>query len=126
MARIPRLRSNLFTPSMTATVRDFCAKARILPREINVDIIPTDRYMRVTHRGVTMRRVLSFIVLGLTIYMMPFKTNAQQRGGGRGAAPQPPQTAKAAAAVDLTGYWVSLVTEDWRYRMFTPRKGDYQ
>src|SRR5262249_8461182 len=22
-------------------------------------------------------------------------------------------------------YWVSVVTEDWRYRMVTPRKGDY-
>jgi hypothetical protein len=27
--------------------------------------------------------------------------------------------------VDLTGYWVSLVTEDWRYRMATPPKGDF-
>lgn len=34
-------------------------------------------------------------------------------------------TAKAAAPADLTGYWVSLVTEDWRYRMITPAKGDY-
>jgi hypothetical protein len=25
---------------------------------------------------------------------------------------------------DFTGYWVSLVTEDWRYRMLTPAKGD--
>jgi hypothetical protein len=25
----------------------------------------------------------------------------------------------------VTGYWVSLVTEDWRYRMTTPPKGDY-
>jgi hypothetical protein len=57
--------------------------------------------------------------------MTPYKTDAQQRGG-RGGAPQPPPTAKAAAPIDLTGYWVSLVTEDWRYRMFTPRKGDYQ
>lgn len=40
----------------------------------------------------------------------------------RGAAP----TAKSAAPVDLTGYWVSLITEDWRFRMITPRKGDYQ
>ena len=29
------------------------------------------------------------------------------------------------APVDLTGYWVSVVTEDWRFRMVTPRKGDY-
>ena len=31
-----------------------------------------------------------------------------------------------AAPIDLTGYWVSVVTEDWRYRMVTPAKGDYQ
>jgi len=43
---------------------------------------------------------------------------AQGRGG-------PPPTPKAGAPVDLTGYWVSLVTEDWRYRMMTPPKGDY-
>src|SRR5580692_1760656 len=36
-----------------------------------------------------------------------------------------PPTAKAGAPVDLTGYWVSIVTEDWRYRMVTPAKGDY-
>ena len=35
-----------------------------------------------------------------------------------------PANPKAAAPVDLTGYWVSLVTEDWRYRMATPPKGD--
>jgi hypothetical protein len=35
------------------------------------------------------------------------------------------QTAKAAAPIDLTGYWVALVTEDWRYRMLTAPKGDY-
>jgi len=44
---------------------------------------------------------------------------------GRGGPPGPPATAKAAAPEDLTGYWVSLVTEDWRYRMVTPPKGDY-
>jgi hypothetical protein len=36
------------------------------------------------------------------------------------------QTPKAAAPIDLTGYWVSIVSEDWRYRMVTPTKGDYQ
>jgi hypothetical protein len=38
----------------------------------------------------------------------------------------PTPTAKASAPVDLTGYWVAFVTEDWRFRMITPRKGDYQ
>ena len=40
--------------------------------------------------------------------------------------PAPPQVPKAAAPIDLTGYWVSIVSEDWRYRMVTPAKGDYQ
>jgi hypothetical protein len=41
--------------------------------------------------------------------------------------PKPPQagSARANAQVDLTGYWVSLITEDWRFRMVTPPKGDY-
>ena len=34
-------------------------------------------------------------------------------------------TAKAGALLDLTGYWVSLVDADWRWRMMTPAKGDY-
>ncbi len=42
-----------------------------------------------------------------------------------GQAPAPARSAKASAPVDLTGYWVSVVTEDWRYRMAAPAKGDY-
>ena len=42
------------------------------------------------------------------------------------AQAQPAQTPKAAAPIDLTGYWVSIVSEDWRYRMVTPTKGDFQ
>jgi hypothetical protein len=33
-------------------------------------------------------------------------------------------TARQAAPLDLTGTWVSIVTEDWRWRMVTPPKGD--
>jgi hypothetical protein len=44
---------------------------------------------------------------------------------GRGGPPQPPRSPKGAAPVDLTGYWVSVVTEDWRWRMVTPIKGDF-
>ena len=46
------------------------------------------------------------------------RVNAQP---GRGAL----QAAREAAPEDLTGYWVSIVTEDWRFRMITPPKGDY-
>jgi len=41
------------------------------------------------------------------------------------APPGAGQAAKAAAPIDLTGYWVAIVTEDWRYRMLTAPKGDY-
>jgi hypothetical protein len=43
---------------------------------------------------------------------------------GRGAAPVagPP---KAAAPIDLTGNWVSIVSEDWLQRMLMPPRGDY-
>ncbi len=44
---------------------------------------------------------------------------------GRGGPPPTPPTAQAGAPIDLTGYWVSVVTEDWRYRMVTPKKGDF-
>jgi hypothetical protein len=44
---------------------------------------------------------------------------------GVGVFAQAPQrTPKAQAPIDLTGYWVSIVTEDWRFRMVTPAKGD--
>ena len=57
----------------------------------------------------------------------PAKLNAQGKGG-KGAPPAAgaAQNAKAAAPIDLTGYWVSVITEDWRYRMVTPSKGDFQ
>jgi len=49
--------------------------------------------------------------------------------GGLGAqfgppGPPPPTPGKPGAPVDFTGYWVSYVTEDWRWRMVTPLKGD--
>ncbi len=49
---------------------------------------------------------------------------AAQGRAGQPAAPPP--TARAAAPIDLTGNWVSVVSEDWRFRMVTPPKGDYQ
>lgn len=40
------------------------------------------------------------------------------------AGPPARLSAKDAAPEDITGYWVSIVTEDWRWRMLTPAKGD--
>jgi hypothetical protein len=45
---------------------------------------------------------------------------AQQQGGG------PASSARDSAPIDITGYWVSYVTENWRYRMVTPPKGEYR
>lgn len=60
---------------------------------------------------------------GLSV-VLALAPSAQAQGrGGRGAAPPTP---RAAAPIDLAGYWVSVVSEDWRYRMVTPAKGDYQ
>ena len=47
---------------------------------------------------------------------------------GFGAPPRPagpPRPPKEAAPIDITGYWVSVVTEDWRFRMVTAPKGDF-
>lgn len=43
--------------------------------------------------------------------------------GGRGAPAAPPPNPRAATAVDVTGYWVSLIVDEWRFRV-TPQKGD--
>jgi hypothetical protein len=60
------------------------------------------------------------LAIVLAVVMLQGRAEAQRgRGGG------PPPTPRAAAPVDLTGQWVSLITEDWRYRQFTPAKGDY-
>ena len=78
-------------------------------------------------------RVFACLLLAFITLLTTSALTAQGRGappqgpGGRGGGGAPPQapTGKAGARIDLTGYWVALVTEDWRHRMFTPPKGDY-
>jgi hypothetical protein len=62
-----------------------------------------------------LRLVIALVIVGLAAPLA-----AQQP-----AAQQAPPTPRAQAPVDLSGTWVSLVTEDWRWRMRTPPKGDY-
>ena len=52
-------------------------------------------------------------------------TDLDAANPGEDAGHAPAKTPKDAAPIDLTGYWVSIVTEDWRFRMVTPPKGDY-
>jgi hypothetical protein len=65
-----------------------------------------------------------FIALTLSAAVTVVAAGQQRGAGGRGN--QPPLSAQQSAPIDLTGYWVSVVTEDWRWRMATPPKGDYQ
>ncbi len=67
------------------------------------------------------RRVAPLLIL-TAILALPVAAWAQ---GGRGGPPQPPKSPEAGAPEDLTGYWVSVVTEDWRWRMVTPIRGDF-
>ena len=60
-------------------------------------------------------------LMASAVLFLPAGLRAQR--GGRGG---PPPTPRAAAAVDLTGYWVSVITEDWKFRMVTPKKGVYE
>ncbi|MSO83138.1 MAG: hypothetical protein EXQ53_07565 [Acidobacteria bacterium] len=49
-------------------------------------------------------------------------SDAQAQGRG---APAPAATPRASAPLDPTGYWVAVISEDWRWRMITPAKGDF-
>jgi hypothetical protein len=59
---------------------------------------------------------------GVIALFLASGVDAQQRPPAAAATPPVP---RAAAPIDLTGYWVSIVTQDWRWRMVTPAKGDY-
>ena len=64
------------------------------------------------------RAGIVLVVATLSVLAAPATSHAQR--GGRGGAPA---TGRDAAALDLTGYWVSVITEDWKYRMVTPKAG---
>jgi len=61
----------------------------------------------------------SLAIALVLISLLPGSAGAQARGarGGTGSA-------RAEAPVDLTGQWVAIISEDWRWRMITPPKGD--
>ncbi len=66
-----------------------------------------------------MKAAVTAIALALAVFAGSTALDAQRQGG-------PPRPAREAAPIDLTGYWVSYVTENWRYRMVTPAKGEYR
>jgi hypothetical protein len=77
-------------------------------------------------RSGTLQRVLRHLPLlvalcGAVLSVRPdhARVHAQE------AVATAPRTPRAAALIDLTGYWVAVVTEEWLWRMTTPQKGDY-
>ena len=67
-----------------------------------------------------MRRSLAAIA-GVALVLFAVGGASAQRQGGASSS-----SARDLAPIDLTGYWVSYVTENWRYRMVTPAKGEYR
>jgi hypothetical protein len=65
-----------------------------------------------------MKRLLSMIALAF-VPVLAIDVEAQARDTRRATA-----SARADAPIDLTGQWVAIISEDWRWRMITPPKGD--
>ncbi len=70
----------------------------------------------------TLRRTAPLLVLLAPLWLAAPSLTFAQFGAGPPPAPADP---RAAAPQDFTGYWVAVVTEDWRFRMLTPDKGDF-
>jgi hypothetical protein len=72
-----------------------------------------------------------FLVVSVAVLLCAGVASAQRAGGpstplgasARGQAAPP--TPKSDQAIDLTGTWTAVITEDWPLRMVTPKKGDY-
>jgi hypothetical protein len=64
--------------------------------------------------------------LGLAVMLLTMQNRGySQTGRGATQGNQTTPSAKATAPFDPTGYWVSLITNNWRFRMVPPAKGDY-
>ena len=74
-----------------------------------------------TTKGTKSTKLISKMAFVCFVYFVVLSSPASAQGRQGGPAPTP----RAAAPVDVTGYWVSVVSEDWRWRMMTPPKGDF-
>lgn len=74
-------------------------------------------------KAATLQGVLARSIVAVLLVFSVAPALIAQRGRGAGPA-APAQSPRASAPIDLTGYWVSIVNEDWRWRMVTALKGD--
>ena len=66
------------------------------------------------------RGLLLSAAIALTVCL---STSLSLKAQGRGAPAGPPPPARQAAPFDPAGYWVSIIVDEWRFRV-TPQKGD--
>ena len=70
--------------------------------------------------------IATFVLAVLVLVVSGLSRTHTAHAQGRGAqAPAAPPTPRAQAPIDLTGYWVAIISEDWRWRMITPSRGDF-
>jgi hypothetical protein len=77
-------------------------------------------------RGRAGRELIVAAVLPLMMLLGGADLAAQIPRDQIGVQQLPSKTPRGAAPKDYTGYWVSVVTELWRYRMMVPDKNDFQ
>lgn len=67
----------------------------------------------------------ALVASAVGVLLLAFASFLPERG--HAATPSvPTRTPRQQAPLDLTGYWVSVVTEDWRFRMITAPRGDFE
>jgi hypothetical protein len=78
-------------------------------------------------RRVHVSRPLCSLVIGALLMGAAASRSVHAQGrGGRGAGgAAPAASARATAQTDLTGYWVSVVTQHWHLRMTVPPRGEF-
>src|SRR5256885_6477981 len=64
------------------------------------------------------RRICAAALLVIALAFPMVLSNPTLRAQGRGA-----RTPRAMAPFDPTGYWVAIISEDWRWRVITPARG---
>lgn len=73
--------------------------------------------MREQSTGIKGRMPAMSLLFVMALLAWPFQVHGQPPG--------PLLSARSEAPFDLSGYWVSLVTQDWRFRMVVPGKGEF-
>jgi hypothetical protein len=74
------------------------------------------------HPGAGPGAGIAALLASMSIALAAASAHAQRADDG---TDERPPSGRESAPIDITGHWVSLITDDWVYRMITPEKGDY-